>query len=457
MNLFKKILYIQILIIFILFAFTHNFVANALPVSEIQIAEAEQSLTPSSVKSISKKANIETYSPNCLLMDAKTGTVLYEKNGYEVTYPASTTKIMTAILTLEHCNLTDKATASYDSVFTVPYGYTNANIQVGEELTINQLLHVLLIPSANDAANVLAEHIAGSVESFATMMNTKAREIGCLNTNFVNPNGVHDDNHTTTAYDLALMGRYAMQNETFRQIVGTTIYTLPATNKYEENDRVFGNTNDLIRKNESDRVDNYYYEYATGIKTGYTNAAHNCIVASSKKDDQEFIVVILGASTTENGLSERYLDCKTLFNYAFENYSLKTLQQSGSLLKTIDIKNANIFHKNLNVNIEKEITVVYDNSTKVLSINPNVEINQDLKAPISENTVIGKITYNVDGVEYTSNLIAGNNVEESHLFNIIFIIIAILFILYIFRKLQQNKKKKRRKKRKKTKSNYLYF
>ena len=133
---------------------------------------------------------VSTYSPTCLLMEASTGKVIYDKNGYEKAYPASTTKIMTAILTLEHCNLTDVATASYEAVYSVPVGYSNANIQVGEELTINQLLNVLLINSANEAANVLAEHIAGSVDSFATMMNAKAEEIGCLNTHFVNPNGV---------------------------------------------------------------------------------------------------------------------------------------------------------------------------------------------------------------------------------------------------------------------------
>ena len=208
-------------------------------------------------------------------------------------------------------------------------GYTNANIQVGEELTINQLLHVLLIPSANEAGTIIAQHIAGSVESFASMMNTKAKEIGCLNTNFVNANGVHNSNHYSTAYDLALIGRYAMQNETFRKIVSTTIYTLPATNKYDKNDRVFGTTNTLLKKDTSDRVDNYYYEYTTGAKTGYTNPAKSCIVATAMKDGIEYIVVILGAETTENGLSARNLDCISLFKYAFENYTVKTLNEEN--------------------------------------------------------------------------------------------------------------------------------
>lgn len=409
--------------------------------------------------------DITTYSPCCLLMESKTGKVIYEKNGYEKMYPASTTKIMTAILALEHCELTDVATASYEAVFTVPVGYTNANIQVGEELTVNQLLHVLLISSANEAANVLAEHIAGSVESFATMMNTKAEEIGCLNTHFVNANGVHNENHYSTAYDLAIMGKYAMQNETFREIVDTTFYTLPSTNKYPTNDRVFGTTNELIKEDTSDKVDNYYYEYATGAKTGYTNSAKNCIVATAKKDDIEYIVVILGAQTTENGLSARYLDCKNLFNYAFENYKVKTINEKGSILKKTKIAKANISTKQLNVVVEDEISLLLKKDTDINTITPTVELNSDLKAPISENTVIGKITYEVDGNTYTSNLLAGGDVVESNTLNTFLTVGSIILVLFLLYKLLKtdDKRKKRKRKRKKNrnsysgKSNYLYW
>lgn len=339
-------------------------------------------------------------------------------------------------------------------------GYTNANIQVGEELTINQLLHVLLIPSANEAGTIIAEHIAGSVESFATLMNTKAQELGCLNTNFVNANGVHNSNHYSTAYDLSLIGRYAMQNETFRKIVGTTIYTLPATNKYDKNDRVFGTTNTLLKKDTSDRVDNYYYEYTTGAKTGYTNPAKSCIVASAMKDGVEYIAVILGAGTTENGLSARNLDCISLFNYAFENYTVKTLNDTKSVLRTTKVAKASSSTKNLNVVVEDEISVLIKKNFDTMSITPTVEINADLTAPISENTVIGKITYNIDGNEYSSKLLAGSNVIESNSFNnflTVCSIILVLFLLYKLLNLNNNRKKRKRKKRKYNRRNhYLY-
>ena len=342
------------------------------------------------------------------------------------------------------------------------FGYSNANIQLGEELTINQLLHVLLINSANEAANILSEHIAGSIDSFSTMMNAKAVEIGCLNTHFINPNGVHNENHYSTAYDLALIGRYAMQNETFRKIVNTTFYTLPATNKYATNDRVFGTTNELIKKDSSDRVDNYYYEYTTGIKTGYTDAARSCIVASAKKDDIEYIAVILGARTTENGLSARFLDCKTLFNYAFDNYTVKTLHEAGSTLKTTRISKATSSTKNLNVIVQDEISALLKKDSNVTNITPTVEINSDLKAPIAENTVIGKISYEIDGNEYSSNLLAGSNVVESNSFNTFLTITSILIVLFLLNKLlKSNTKKKSRKKKNKKKSNtrnnYLYW
>lgn len=398
---------------------------------------------------------VSTYSPTCLLMEASTGKVIYEKNGYEKAYPASTTKIMTAILTLEHCNLTDVATASYEAVYSVPVGYSNANIQVGEELTINQLLNVLLINSANEAANVLAEHIAGSVDSFATMMNAKAEEIGCLNTHFVNPNGVHNENHYSTAYDLALMGRYAMKNDIFREFVNTKFYTLPATNKYLTNDRVFGTTNELLKKDTRDSVDNYYYEYCTGIKTGYTNAAKSCIVASAKKDDIEYIVVILGAGTTDNGLSARYLDCKTLFNYAFKNYTVKKLNDEEADLKTINIPNGTLSTKHLKVKIQDEINVLLKKSTDTTNLTPTVEINKDLSVPIVKNSIVGKITYTIDGNEYTSNLIAGNNVYESNTVTNILTIVSIIIVLYLLFKLLNLNNKKKVKKNKKNK--YLYW
>lgn len=402
-----------------------------------------------STTSFAETTEITTYSPHCILMEASTGKIIYEKGAHDVVPPASTTKIMTAILTLEHCALTDTATVSHEAIFTVPLGYTHANLVEGEVLTIDQLLHILLIPSANDAANVLAEHIAGSVSSFATMMNTRALELGCLNTHFVNPNGIHAENHTSTAYDLALMARYAMQNETFRSIVSTTKYTLPATNKYADTNRFFNGTNELLKPDNRDRVDNYYYPYATGVKTGYTNPAKDCIVASAKKDDVEYIVVILGADRTENGLSGRYLDCKNLFDYAFSNYKLQDIQEENSVLKQVSVSNAGIFSKNLDVVVQNRITLLLKKDTDITTITPTVTISSDLVAPIAKNTVIGTITYDVDGNTYSSDLLAGSDIQEANTVTTL-LTCASMFLVFFFLFLlltsdsRKNKKGKKR-------------
>ena len=392
-------------------------------------------------------SEITTYSPHVLLLEASTGKIIYEKGANDRVYPASTTKIMTAILALENCQLTDVVTASYDAIYSVPVGYAHAYIKVDEELTINQLLHVLLIPSANDAANILAEHIAGSITSFASMMNTRAVELGCTDTNFVNPSGIHDTNHYSSAHDLAIIGRYAMQNETFRKIVSTTEYTLPNTNKYEGVDRYFKTTNSLIAVDTKDRVDNYYYSYATGIKTGYTVAAGNCVVSSAKKDSVEYIVVILGAETTDNGLSARYLDCKKLFEYAFENYSLFEIYKKDDILKQIEVSTGTFMSANLNLVIENDITIIANKDTKTSNLIPEVNITSDLALPIVKNSVIGTITYNVDGNEYSSVLLAGNDIIESNLISYILVIGSVIIVLFLMMKLVKYNKKKKRKKR----------
>ena len=400
------------------------------------------SITP--INTTENVNDLSIYSPNCILMEASTGRILYAKDAQEVVFPASTTKIMTAILTLENCELTDIATVSHDAIFSVPASYSHASLKEGEELTIEQLLNVLLIPSANDAANVLAEHISGSVDDFAVLMNEKAKEIGCLNTHFVNPNGVHNEEHTTTAYDLALMGRYAMQNSTFRSIVKKTRYTLPATNKYDKTDRIFNTTNDLLRENNSTAKDNYYYEYATGIKTGYTTDAGSCIVASAKKDNMEIIAVVLGGGTTKDGLSERNLDCITLFDYAFENYSMQTVQEKNNVLEEITVRGATSDTRKLNVLVKDDIAILLSSEENTQNLEPEITYRDNLKAPLSANEVIGKIIYQVGDEIYSSDLLAETSVIASSFLPIllrILLILVTLYLLYILLK-PKNKNKK---------------
>ena len=386
-------------------------------------------------------------SPSALLMDLNSGKILYEKNIDTKMYPASLTKVMTAILTLEKCELNEVATVSYDAVMSISSGYVTANLQIGEDLTIEQLLYVLMVGSANDAAVVLAEHISGSVEEFSVLMNEKAKELGCTGTNFLNPYGAHDENHSSTAYDLALMSKYAMQNEVFRTLVSTTSYTLPTTNKYEKEDRTFRNTNALLEYNNNQRADNYYYKYATGIKTGFTTPAKNCLISSANKGNLELLVVVLGASQNDQGLSNRYLDTINLFEYGYNNYTLREIIKSGETVQTVVVPNASRDTKQLDAAISKDISVLIKQSDKNNSILPKVIINEDLKAPIKKGDTIGSVSYTVEGIDYTANLLANNDVKKSKFF-IRFIEILFLMLLgWLYFKSKQRKKKNRRLKK----------
>lgn len=386
-------------------------------------------------------------SPAALLMDLSSGKVLYEKNMNEKRYPASLTKVMTAIVVLENRDLSDIATVSYDSVMSLSSGYVTANLQIGEELTVEQLLYVLMVGSSNDAAIVLAEHVSGSIESFAELMNQKAKEIGCTSTNFVNPNGVHDENHYSTAYDLAIIARYAMQNETFRTLVSTTSYKLPITNKYEREDRVFTTTNSLLLVNNNSRSDNYYYKYATGIKTGFTTPAGNCLIASADKSGLELITVVLGAGQTSEGLSERYIDTKNLFKYGYDTYTLREVIKSGGVVQTTTISNATRDTKKLDAVVANDISVLIKQSDKNSALLPDVKLNDNLKAPINKGDVIGTVSYTVEGITYTENLLANSNVKKSRAFIRFIEITFVLFLCWLYLKSKQRKKKNKRLKK----------
>ena len=356
--------------------------------------------------------------PYAILIDMDSGKSLFQQNAYTPTYPASTTKILTAILTLENCKLDDEVTASYKAVNSVYANGTTASIQSGETHTVKDLLSTMLIHSANDAAYILAEHIGGSTESFASMMNARAKELGATSTYFVNPNGLPEASHKCSAYDMAIFARYAMKEfPVFREIVKTVNYSLPITPEYEELYKkenptattvppryLTTTTNHLINPARK----SYYYEYATGIKTGYTTAAKNCLVASAEKDGVELIAVIFG----ESGWNTLREDVVNMFEYGFSRLRAETLTAAGSVIETITIKNGVQEANTLDVVVEDTLKATFSSTDFVEAFSPSIEISKKLKAPINEGDVVGTITYNVYNSTYTSNLLAGNSVEE---------------------------------------------
>ena len=246
-------------------------------------------------------------SPSAILIDSKTGRVLYEKECDVKRYPASTTKIMTGILCIELGSLNDIVTIGTNPS-QIERGSSQIYLIPGEQLTLEQLLYAMMLESANDASIAIAEHISGSVEEFVKLMNKRAKELGANDTNFVNPHGLHDDNHVTTARDLALIAKHAMTLPKFREVVATVNYTIPETNKQPARDYIT-NSNKLIWKINK----TYSYDYAIGIKTGYTTKAKNNLVAGALKDDMELISVVMNENST-NSSSNMYTNTIELLN-----------------------------------------------------------------------------------------------------------------------------------------------
>ena len=395
-------------------------------------------------------------SESAVLIDAGSGTILAQKNADKKMYPASLTKIMTAILALELGELTDVITVDDDTPFEIDGSHIA--LEPGEILTLKDLLHALMLPSANDAASVIAKHYGGSLENFVKIMNQKAKELGAYSTNFTNPHGLHDANHYSTAADLALITKYAMENDAFRKIVSTTKYEIQTTNKKDE-PRYFTSLNKLLYNTSYNQiyVDGVYispyYEYANGAKTGYTPEAGNCLVATAKKDGTELIAV------TMKGISlEMYQDSHNLFNYGFEEYESTTLVGKNTFIKNIRITNGD--SKEISVITESDLTALIQKNS-FDDIKSNVYIN-DITLPIEKNNVVGKIEYTLDDeVIGTVNLICPISVKSSVIesrsslfikmvefigFLILFAVFAVLLLkVYNDLRIRLNKKKRRKK------------
>ena len=345
-------------------------------------------------------------STTAVLMEMKTGKVLYDKDMKKRMFPASLTKVLTAILVLENCDdLNKMATASEYAVMSITDGYTTAGIKVGESFTIEQLLEVMMLRSANEAATILAEYVSGSVEAFSKLMNEKAKEIGCLDSNFLNANGMHDENHYSTAYDMALIEQYCMKNEDFRRISGMTICSLPNTTLYEGDARVFKNTHAFLLKDNKN-----YYEYAIAGKTGYTTPAKNCLITCSNKDGLEFISVILHAEGSVDGISARYSDTRKLLDYGYNNYRISKFMKKGSIVDDVEIELDNGKKEELNLILEDNIEIICKKNESLQKDDEKIKLN-DLKLPISKGDILGTVIYTIDGVEYEVQVSSDRNIE----------------------------------------------
>lgn len=392
-------------------------------------------------------SNLNISSPTALLIEESTNTLIYEKNSNVKMYPASTTKILTALLTLEKGNLNDVVTVSSEAVDDLEGGYVTLYISKGEKLTVEQLLNILLVPSGNVAGNILAEYVSGSMGGFVDLMNTRAKELGCTNSHFTNTYGKHDENHYTTAHDLYLITKAAMKYDIFREIVSKTSYVLEPTNKHSKNDRTLYSTNDLIKPTSSS-----YYEYAIGIKTGFTSQAKDCLVSAATKDNMTFYTIVLGSEKNSSGVSYRYIDTKKLYDFAFKNYLFRTVKSKDAVIDTVEVPGGTNVTKNLNVIIDSTISALISSDDIYTSFIPTISIDE-LSAPITAGQVVGKISYDINGKIYTANLLAETSVEKSYMFIVVDIGI-VLAVLVLIKFAFIPKKRKKLKNSKQSGRNY---
>lgn len=304
-----------------------------------------------------------TNSVSEIIMDVNSGRVLFENNAYEKKYMASTTKILTAICIIENCNISDVITVTDK---TVGVEGSSIYLEVGEKLSVKDLLYGLMLRSGNDCAVTLAVYCSGSIEKFSLLMNETAKKIGALNSNFVNPHGLHNDNHYTTAYDLALISRYAMKNQDFRSIVATKAVKIPFTTK--NYDRYLTNKNKMLKE----------FDGANGIKTGYTKKAGRCLVSSCLRNGLELICVVLNCPP----MFER---SKSLLTQSFENYKNYKVVESDNIIDFVKVKNRD---KTCGIYIKNDIIIPLKES-EYLNLEVQYDYEQQLSAPIKKDSEVG--------------------------------------------------------------------
>lgn len=245
-----------------------------------------------------------------ILMEAQTGTILYEKNIHEHLYPASTTKILSALIGMENCKMDETVTMSKEAVFSIPRDSSNIGLDVGEEITVEQCLYGILVGSANEATNALAEHVSGSIDAFVDLMNERAKELGCQDSHFVTTNGLHDDNHYTSPYDLALIAQKFFSNELLCKMSSTPTYYIPQSPTQPDDDLYINTHNKLLFPGGK-----YNYEYIVGSKTGYTDNARQTLVSCAEKDGMKLICVVMKEESPH-----QFDDTISLFEYGFSNF-----------------------------------------------------------------------------------------------------------------------------------------
>ncbi|MCH5254429.1 MAG: D-alanyl-D-alanine carboxypeptidase [Lachnospiraceae bacterium] len=365
----KRSLSLCLLTVLLTVCFFHSYSLTAYATYEelAEEAEARKQLPIQSNQIENWPVGPEVSAQSAILMDADTGVILYAKNIHEELYPASVTKIMTCLLAIEHGNLDDMVSFSREAVFSVPGDGSNMGIDVGESLPLEECLYGILVGSANEVANGVAEYVAGSIDHFIDMMNACAKELGCLNTHFVNTNGLHDDNHYTSAYDLAIIARSFFQNEMLCKIGNTARYHFEPT-ATQPDDFYKVNKHKLI-------TGEIPYEGVLGGKTGYTDQSRQTLVTCAEQNGMKLICVVLKEESPS-----QFTDTVELFDYGFQNFQILNIAENE---EQFNIDKVDFFQSDNDIFGNSKPILSIDNSGYVIV--PNMADFSDLEYTIDYN------------------------------------------------------------------------
>jgi len=325
-------------------------------------------------------SSVSVTAESAIVMEQETGTILYEKNMDDVHYPASITKIMTALIVLENCDLDETVTFSAEAVYGTELGSSSIARDVNEEMTVEQTLYGMMLESANECAYALGEHVAGDMDSFVDMMNEKAKELGCKNTHFNNSNGLPDEEHYTSAYDMALISRAAFAIPKFAEIVGTKSYTIPPTNKHSEA-TMLNNHHCMLHYYKTNQ---YLYDYCLGGKTGYTVVAGATLVTYAKKDGMTLVCVVMKDQT-----GQQYVDTTNLFEYCFDNFSKYNVSDFASISEENTDVTGILSEKSELIKIDDKGLIVIPKAASVLDVTSTVVPYSDE----SNSSIVGQLRY----------------------------------------------------------------
>lgn len=345
---------------------------------------------------------------SAILVESTTGKIIFEKNKDEKRSPASMTKIMTLLLTMEaidsgNLSFSDKVNVSKNAS---GMGGTQIFIEEGSSVDVLTLVKGISIASANDAAVAIAEKIGGTEEVFVNMMNDKARELGCKNTNFMNPHGLDEEGHYTTAYDLSLIARELLKHEDILEFTST----------YEDYIDVAGENHWLVNTNKLVR----FYEGIDGLKTGYTDKAKYCLTATMKRNDMRLLSIVMGEDTKDN----RNNDTISMMEYGYSQYGISKIHNNGDKLGSIVIDNAK--NKNVDYYIGSDVSIITTKESKNIDYKTDIKLF-DLKAPLKKNSIIGKYELSYNSDKYVYDIVIHEDVIKSSIFDVFFMVIKNIF------------------------------